>query len=73
LNGLELPNRIIKAATYEGMAPQGKPTPQLIEFHRRIAAGGTALTTLAYYAPEPDGRLAPGTQTRHEIGRPVAL
>ena len=66
LNGLELPNRIIKAATYEGMAPQGKPTAQLIEFHRRIAAGGAALTTLAYCAPEPDGRLAPKFMYMHE-------
>jgi 2,4-dienoyl-CoA reductase-like NADH-dependent reductase (Old Yellow Enzyme family) len=45
LNGLQLRNRIIKAATFEGMLAGGKPTPRLIEFHRRIAAGGTGLTT----------------------------
>lgn len=27
LNGLPLRNRILKAATFEGMAPEGTPTP----------------------------------------------
>lgn len=66
LNGLRLRNRIIKAATFEGMLAGGKPTPRLIEFHRRIAAGGTGLTTLAYCAPEPDGRLKAAYMHMHE-------
>ena len=66
LNGLPLRNRILKAATFEGMAPEGTPTPRLFEFHRSIAAGGTALTTLAYCAPEPDGRLKDNYLYMHE-------
>lgn len=58
LNGLTLRNRIIKAATFEGMTPEAKPTPALEKFHKRIAEGGTAMTTLAYCGTEADGRLA---------------
>lgn len=53
---LTLKNRIIKPATNEGMAPGGVPSKMLVEFHRRVAAGGAALTTVAYCAVSPDGR-----------------
>lgn len=57
LNGLELPNRIIKAGTFEGKTPRGQPTADYTELHRRIGEGGVAMTTLAYCAAEKDGRL----------------
>lgn len=53
---LELKNRFIKTATYEGMCKDGIPTPQLAEHHERIAQGGAAMTTVAYGAVNPDGR-----------------
>jgi 2,4-dienoyl-CoA reductase-like NADH-dependent reductase (Old Yellow Enzyme family) len=53
---LTLKNRVIKTATYEGMCPGGMPSDQLVRFHRTIAAGGTALTTVAYCSVSPDGR-----------------
>jgi 2,4-dienoyl-CoA reductase (NADPH2) len=56
LGPLALKNRIIKAATNEGMAKGGIPSKLLVEHHRRIAAGGAALTTVAYCAVSPDGR-----------------
>ena len=56
LGPLALRNRIIKSATNEGMAPGGVPSRLLLEHHRRIAAGGAGLTTLAYCAISPDGR-----------------
>jgi 2,4-dienoyl-CoA reductase-like NADH-dependent reductase (Old Yellow Enzyme family) len=56
LGALSLRNRIIKTATYEGMASGGVPSAALIEFHRRLAAGGIAMTTVAYGAVSPDGR-----------------
>lgn len=56
LRGLELKNRFIKTATYEGMCDHGIPTQQLIDFHSRNAEGGIALTTVAYGAVNPDGR-----------------
>ena len=53
---LALRNRLIKSATNEGMARAGEITPELVEFHRRMAAGGVGMTTLAYCAISPDGR-----------------
>ncbi len=52
-------NRIVKAATFEGLASRGEVTDGLIEFHRRVAAGGVGMTTLAYCAVSEDGQGAP--------------
>ena len=56
LGPLTLRNRIIKAATFEGVMPGGKVSDALIEFHRRVAAGGAAMSTVAYLAVSPEGR-----------------
>jgi 2,4-dienoyl-CoA reductase (NADPH2) len=53
---LTLRNRFIKSATNEGMAKGGVPSKLLVEHHRRMAAGGAAMTTVAYCAVSPDGR-----------------
>ena len=53
---LTLRNRFIKSATNEGMAKGGVPSKMLVEHHRAIAAGGAAMTTVAYCAVAPDGR-----------------
>jgi len=50
LGPIDLRNRIIKAATFEGRTPKRVVTPELIEFHRRFAAGGVGMTTVAYCA-----------------------
>jgi len=60
LGPITLRNRIVKAATFEGMTPKGHVTDALIEYHRAVAAGGVGMTTLAYCAVSPDGRGAPG-------------
>jgi len=56
LGPITLKDRIIKAATFEGRSPRGVVTDDLIAFHRRVAAGGAAMTTVAYLAVSPDGR-----------------
>jgi len=56
LGPLTLRNRFIKSATNEGMAKGGVPSKMLVEHHRRMAAGGAAMTTVAYCAISPDGR-----------------
>jgi 2,4-dienoyl-CoA reductase-like NADH-dependent reductase (Old Yellow Enzyme family) len=56
LAGLELKNRVIRAGCFEGMCQGGQVTPQLIEHHRRVAAGGVAMTTVAYCSVSEDGR-----------------
>ena len=57
LGKLELKNRIIKAATYEGKTPDGVPGELLLDFHRAVVAGGTAMTTIGYCTTEADGRI----------------
>ncbi len=53
---LTLRNRFIKAATNEGMCKKGIVSKGLAEHHRAVAAGGAALTTVAYCATSMDGR-----------------
>jgi 2,4-dienoyl-CoA reductase-like NADH-dependent reductase (Old Yellow Enzyme family) len=65
LGALDLRNRIIKTATNEGMSPGGVPSAALIEFHRRLAAGGVAMTTVAYGAVSADGRTFPDQMYLH--------
>lgn len=60
LGPLTLRNRVIKAATFEGASPDGVATPQLVEFHRRVAAGGVGMTTVAYLSVAPEGRTDAG-------------
>lgn len=57
LGPLTLRNRIIKAATFEGVMPKGAISDELIEFHRAVARGGAALTTVAYCAVSSGGRV----------------
>lgn len=56
LGPITLRNRVIKAATYEGLAHDSRVTQELIDFHRAYAAGGVGMTTVAYCAVAPDGR-----------------
>jgi 2,4-dienoyl-CoA reductase-like NADH-dependent reductase (Old Yellow Enzyme family) len=55
LGPIQLRNRIIKAATFEGRTPRRVVTPGLIEFHRGVAAGGVGMTTVAYCAVTREG------------------
>ncbi|WP_029892281.1 NADH:flavin oxidoreductase [Nocardia brasiliensis] len=69
LGPVQLRNRIIKAATFEGRTPDALVTDELIAFHRAVAAGGAGLTTVAYCAVAPEGRT-----DRHQIWmRPEAV
>ena len=56
LGPVTLPNRVIKAATYEGLSRRGLVTTELIDFHRAVASGGAGMTTVAYCAVSKDGR-----------------
>ena len=60
LGPVTLRNRIIKAATFEGMTPGNVPTPQLIDYHLAVARGGVGMTTVAFSAVSRDARGAPG-------------
>jgi 2,4-dienoyl-CoA reductase-like NADH-dependent reductase (Old Yellow Enzyme family) len=56
LGPLTLRNRIIKAATFEARTPNALVSDDLIEYHRRPAAGGVGMTTVAYCAVSQGGR-----------------
>jgi len=60
LGPLTLRNRIIKAATFEGRSPDGVVTDDLIRFHEAVAAGGAAMSTVAYLSVAPEGRTDSG-------------
>jgi len=69
LGPLRLRNRIVKAATFEGVTPDALVTDELIDYHLEVARGGAALTTVAYLAVSPEGRT-----DRHQIYlRPEAV
>jgi len=45
---LEIRNRSIRAAAFEGMCPGNTVSQQLINYHQSVAAGGIGMTTVAY-------------------------
>ena len=57
LGPVSLRNRVVKAATFEGSTPRGEVTDRLVEFHRAVARGGVGMTTVAYCAVAPEGRV----------------
>ena len=56
---ITLRNRFIKSGANENMYRKGFPTKALLEHHRDLAAGGIALTTMAYAAVAKVGRTLP--------------
>jgi 2,4-dienoyl-CoA reductase-like NADH-dependent reductase (Old Yellow Enzyme family) len=53
---IELRNRTVRSAAFEGMCPDGRPSESLLRYHRSVAAGGVGMTTVAYTAVTPQGR-----------------
>ncbi|MFD8687552.1 NADH:flavin oxidoreductase [Streptomyces sp. NPDC059651] len=62
LGPLKLRNRVIKAATYEGLSHRSLVTQDLVDFHVGYARGGVGMTTVAYCAVSKEGRT-----DRHQI------
>ncbi|NEB20290.1 NADH:flavin oxidoreductase [Streptomyces coelicoflavus] len=62
LGPVELRNRVIKAATYEGLSHKSLVTKDLVDFHVAYARGGVGMTTVAYCAVAKEGRT-----DRHQI------
>ena len=60
INGLELPNRLVRSATWEGLAdPDGGVTESLIDVQRELADGGVGLIITGYMAVRAEGRQSP--------------
>ena len=45
---VELRNRTIRSAAFEGMCENNGPTQRLHDYHVSVAKGGVGMTTLAY-------------------------
>ena len=60
INRLKIPNRLVRSATYEGMAnPDGSPTHDLINLTADLAQGGVGLIIGGHAFVEPMGRAQP--------------
>ena len=67
INGLEIPNRIVRSATWEGMcAPDGQPTQRLADLYGRLARGGVGLIICGFAFVRADGRQMPGMMGMHQ-------
>ncbi len=62
LGPVRLRNRVVKAATFEGVTPDALVTGALVDYHLAVARGGVGMTTVAYLAVAPEGRT-----DRHQI------
>ena len=60
LGPVELRNRVVKAATFEGKTPGGFVTQELVDYHLAVAEGGVGLTTVAYLAVAEEGPTGAG-------------
>ena len=66
INGMNLRNRIVRSATWEGMCdPDGRPTAKLTEFYRQLALGGVGLIMTGYTFVRPEGKQLPGKMGIH--------
>lgn len=50
LGPIELRNRTIRSAAFEGMGKDNGPTRELLDYHTAVARGGIGMTTVAYAA-----------------------
>ena len=50
LGPIELRNRTIRSAAFEGMGRNNGPTEELFNYHKAVAKGGIGMTTVAYAA-----------------------
>jgi len=63
---LNLANRFVRSATWEGMCDDdGAVTPKLIDHYRQLARGGTGLLISGYTFVRADGKQLPGKMGAH--------
>ncbi|MFC1745249.1 NADH:flavin oxidoreductase [Candidatus Riflebacteria bacterium] len=57
INGMQLQNRLVRSATWEGMCEDnGRPTEKLIDYYRELAKGGVGLIISGYTFIRPEGK-----------------
>ena len=66
INGMQLRNRMVRSATWEGMCePDGRPTDKLTDFYCKLAEGGVGLIITGYTFVRPEGKQLPGKMGIH--------
>ena len=61
LSGIELANRLVRSATWEGLAnTDGTVTPALVRIHEELAQGGVGLIISSYMYVQTVGKQSPG-------------
>src|SRR6266568_2214994 len=66
INGMNLQNRLVRAATWEGMcAEDGRPTAKLAGYYGMLAQGGVGLLITGYAFIGTGGRQLPGQLGAH--------
>ena len=61
LGGIELENRLVRSATWEGLADAaGRVTPPLLRIHEELAEGGVGLIISSYMYVQPNGKQSLG-------------
>jgi 2,4-dienoyl-CoA reductase-like NADH-dependent reductase (Old Yellow Enzyme family) len=61
IGNLELPNRFVRSATWEGMCDEnGRPTQKLADLYRELAVGGVGLIITGYTVVHAKGRQMTG-------------
>ena len=66
INGMTLKNRLVRSATWDGMAnPDGRPTPKMVDFYRQLAVGGVGLIISGFAFVQPGGKALPGQMGIH--------
>ncbi|MEN8141535.1 MAG: NADH:flavin oxidoreductase [Thermodesulfobacteriota bacterium] len=74
INGMELANRLVRSATWEGMCDDdGSPSPRLVKCYKELAAGGVGLIITGYTYVRPDGKELPGKMGMHHDGLAPAM
>jgi len=56
---LEIKNRLVRSATFESRADNGKVTDELVRFYRNLAKGGAGLIITGHCAVHPEGYMTP--------------
>jgi len=60
INGMNLRNRLVRSATWEGMCDaEGRPTSRLINYYRNLAKGGIGLIISGYTFIRKEGKQLP--------------
>lgn len=66
INGMNLRNRIVRSATWEGMCEEnGRPTQKLADCYAALSKGGVGLIITGYTFVRPEGKQFPGKMGIH--------